>query len=119
MLFNELWSEQDFHDKRPTCILDRVTPEGLCADEPFYQISLEEGLFSGHPTIDLTRKQLEGLGRAIEKELNPERLLPRCGVCQTLLEAGGRIPGIYFCPEGHGEVYRGTDSDRRRGGSDQ
>jgi hypothetical protein len=65
------WEARD--DDGVTACLERV------ADDR-WQLSMEEGPFSGYPTINLTRSDLSNLGIAVDVQLNLE---PRSGPVAT------------------------------------
>lgn len=63
-----LWDATDSNPNESTRIeFDRNEERGD------WQISLENGPFSGYPTISLDRKRLEDLYSVLEQELYPER----------------------------------------------
>lgn len=67
-----LWAATDSNPNDNTRIeFDRNEDQGN------WQISLEDGPFSGFPTINLDRKRLEDLHNALEKELYPERFMEK------------------------------------------
>lgn len=73
MLFKELWSARGTLDSRSVCELNRATAKG--EKEPFYQLTMTEGPFSGYPSIDLTFRQLVALQEAINKEVAARRAI--------------------------------------------
>jgi tRNA(Ile2) C34 agmatinyltransferase TiaS len=74
----EVWAarnDSDSNNSFPTaCELQRVTD----GEEVYYELSMTEGLFSGYPTIELHRHQLEDLRDKIVAELEKVRFCPNC-----------------------------------------
>lgn len=90
--FVELWSAEDEDEQENTkASLDKIL------GEDYYQLSLENGPFSGYPTINLTIEATKKLYEALRREFVDEKHPEICGSQTDGLIKNGWMNHVCVC----------------------